>query len=430
MLQSLLAERFSLKVHYEMRNVPAYALRVGKKPLLRPGDASGETRCKAQTEADSVTILVGPGATISYSCRNMSMDQLVNSSGVFRSANLAAPILNETGLSGTWNFDLTYSIRSSMGLLGDEGARVPLTEAVEKQLGLKLEPSQLPMRMLIIDSVNRTATPNPPGVAEALPPIVFPSEFEVASLKPAEPVEGVRRARSEMQPGGRYICDGATLRSLIDRAFNVDYSEQIQNIPAFAQDDRYDITAKVTLPPEFAYLNDRELIAPLIRSLLVQRFKMTYHTETREVTAYDLVAGKPKMNRADPDTRTYCSFPLIGPEGSPPGTMQIQCRNATMEQFADQLRYVGQGIVWPVKDKTGMEGGWDFTLLYMREGVIAASSIRSDDSGSTGPKTSDPTGGLTIFQAIEKQLGLKLEKVKRGENVIVIDHLEQKPTAN
>jgi uncharacterized protein (TIGR03435 family) len=54
------------------------------------------------------------------------------------------------------------------------------------------------------------------------------------------------------------------------------------------------------------------------------------------------------------------------------------------------------------------------------------------DAGPAGaaPAASDPNGGLTLFEALEKQLGLKLEKQKRSLPVIVIDHLEQKPTDN
>jgi uncharacterized protein (TIGR03435 family) len=43
---------------------------------------------------------------------------------------------------------------------------------------------------------------------------------------------------------------------------------------------------------------------------------------------------------------------------------------------------------------------------------------------------SDPTGAVTLFEAIEKQLGLKLEAQKRPVSVLVIDHAEQKPTEN
>ncbi len=46
------------------------------------------------------------------------------------------------------------------------------------------------------------------------------------------------------------------------------------------------------------------------------------------------------------------------------------------------------------------------------------------------PAASDPSGALTVFEAVEKQLGLKLEMRKRPMDVIIIDHIEQKPTEN
>jgi uncharacterized protein (TIGR03435 family) len=47
-----------------------------------------------------------------------------------------------------------------------------------------------------------------------------------------------------------------------------------------------------------------------------------------------------------------------------------------------------------------------------------------------GPIASDPTGAVTLFEAVEKQLGLKLEATKRPVQILVIDHAEQKPTEN
>ena len=46
------------------------------------------------------------------------------------------------------------------------------------------------------------------------------------------------------------------------------------------------------------------------------------------------------------------------------------------------------------------------------------------------PSASEPTGALTLFEAVDKQLGLKLAMHKRSMPVIVIDHIEQKPTEN
>ena len=76
--------------------------------------------------------------------------------------------------------------------------------------------------------------------------------------------------------------------------------------------------------------------------------------------------------------------------------------------------------------------GFGQSILYS---VTATSSMiagRSGDPAAAGaaPSAADPNGGLTLFEAIEKQLGLKLELQKRTEKIIVIDHLEQKPTEN
>jgi uncharacterized protein (TIGR03435 family) len=85
-----------------------------------------------------------------------------------------------------------------------------------------------------------------------------------------------------------------------------------------------------------------------------------------------------------------------------------------------------------VLDATGLEGGWDFTLQYVQT-PVNQNAGRVGDSGPSPAEAlnaSDPGGGLTVTEAVEKQLGLKLELRKRTMPVTVIDHLEQKPTEN
>ena len=82
-------------------------------------------------------------------------------------------------------------------------------------------------------------------------------------------------------------------------------------------------------------------------------------------------------------------------------------------------------------DSTGIEGGWDFALTYVRSVAVASGSGGEVAQGpGAAPVASDPGGGLTIFEALEKQLGLKLESQKRPMTVTVIDHLEQKVAEN
>lgn len=174
-----------------------------------------------------------------------------------------------------------------------------------------------------------------------------------------------------------------------------------------------------------------DALAPMLRALLVDRFKMTYHSEERPMTAYSLVAAKPKMKKADPASRIFCKTGPA-PAGAPPGSLTTTCQNATMALFAERLRNLYPGLNWPVLDATGIEGGWDFTLTFSRLPPNMNGPGRGGDAGPPDglPLASDPGGGYTIFEAIDKQLGLKLESQKRPMPVIVIDHLEQKPTDN
>jgi uncharacterized protein (TIGR03435 family) len=93
-----------------------------------------------------------------------------------------------------------------------------------------------------------------------------------------------------------------------------------------------------------------------------------------------------------------------------------------MAQFAQQLDGNIAPALGHVVDATGIKGSWDLTVSYM----IAA------EPGALGPgaDTAEPLGGVGLRQAIEQQLGLKLETRKRSTPVFVIDHVEEKPTEN
>jgi len=82
-----------------------------------------------------------------------------------------------------------------------------------------------------------------------------------------------------------------------------------------------------------------------------------------------------------------------------------------------------------------IEGGWDFSLTFSTIPVaVRAAMARGGETAGQPPGNvplaADPVGGITLFEALEKQLGLKLEVQKRSMPVIVIDHIEQKPTEN
>jgi uncharacterized protein (TIGR03435 family) len=458
MLQSLLENRFSLQVHKESKPLLTYALRTGKKPQLKESDGSGETGCKMQSGGPPVeggirlftgnangqtqTINLGPGMVVTYQCRNMTMKSFVqNLRGMGGNQLGANPVLDETGLEGAWNFDLKFSL-SLMGPIADQsGDRISIVDAVEKQLGLKLEQKQVPTPVIVVDSVNNKPSPNPPGIEEAFPTVATPTEFEVASVKPVDTATSTGMPmpiRMQTQPGGRVNYQGVPLSLLVSRALNTNSNDQIVGLPQWASTERYDVIAKAPSAGPNGPPLDNDALASMFRALLTDRFKLKYHTEERPVNTYTLVAAKPKLKKADPANRTSCKNGDT-PPGSPPATRVYVCRNITMQEFADKLQNMSRELSWPVLDGTELEGRYDLTVTYSqlagmpmapRAGGDAGAAAGGGMVGATAAAASDPNGGYTIFEAFEKELGLKLELQKRPAQVFVIDHIEQKPTEN
>jgi uncharacterized protein (TIGR03435 family) len=444
MVKALLADRFKLVAHEDKQPMPGYALTAGKKPSMKPGDDSGDTGCRVQQNdaapqtggpmlmmsmnGQTTRIALGPGGVIEYTCRNMTMDSFVQGLRTMVGSGVGSKtVLNQTDLAGKWDFNLRFSI-SMMG--GNNPDRIAFKDAVEKQLGLKLTEIPVPTQVVVIDSVERKPTPNPPGTAEALPAAPKnPTAFDAASIRPSDAA----------QPGGmtnwtrnRFTAHNVGLGSLVMQAFrsanNMMFSsDSVVGLNLVDSTSRYDVSATSS-----AMEGGAAEIAPMIRSLLEERFKMKWHEEKRPVNAYTLIAVKPKMKKADPASRSHCIRANGGP-GSPPGTQTMTCQNIAMDDFVDQLMGVGQGLNWPVRNSTELEGGWDFTLIYGRGPapmMAAAAPGGGEGRGGAVAEASDPSGSLTIFEAIEKELGLKLQMEKRPESVVVIDHIEEKPTEN
>jgi uncharacterized protein (TIGR03435 family) len=450
MLQSLLADRFALAVRKDTKPIATWVLETGKQPRLKEADGSGDTGCKIQgsgapaegglrlftsnPDGTSTTINLGPGGTIPYTCRNITMAAFAAGLRTMMGVQLGSePVVDQTGLKGTWNFEVHWSL-AMIGAL-NSGDRISVADAIDKQLGLRLEQKPVAKQVLVVESVKRSPTPNPPGLAQALPTPAPPKEFDVADVKLSAPATGFPpggRIRNQMLPGGRFVCENCPLRLLITQAFNSRANnDQLVGLPSGIDAVRVDITAKV--PPEVQAGPgiDPDTLAPLLRGLLVERFNMKYHEEERPVTAYSLVAAKPKMKKADPDSRIFCRRGQPA-AGSAPGSQMLVCQNATMALLAEQLLQVNPLLNWPVLDTTGIEGGWDFSLTFsiLPAALLNAAGRGGGGGPQDGPSAPDPAGGYTMFEASDSQLGLKLKAGKRSEQVIVVDHLDTKPTDN
>lgn len=445
MLRALLADRFGLVVRKDSKPLPAYALTAGKKPKLQKADGTGDTGCKPQSQQggegsirmvmNGSPLTLGPGATILYSCRNMTMPAFAGQlRGMMFSTLGTSPVTDKTGLEGAWNFDLKWSMQM-MGFVGmmDGSERITMSDAIEKQLGLKLEKEDVPTPVLIVEKANEKPAPNPPGVADALPAIPAPKEFDVAVIKPS--ASDFRGGRFQIQPGGRVTIVAMPMHFLLNQALTANSDEQMSGVPKWADSTRFDIEAKTSVAISY----DRESLGPLLRALLEERFGLKTHTEERPVTTYTLVATKPKMKKADPSERTYCKN-TQPPPGTPPAlSRMITCQNITMERFADQLQnFAGGYLSWPVTDSTELSGGYDFTLGFSPQGYAQLLQMGRGGRGGGGGavpggpevEAADPGGAVTLFEALEKQLGLKLEPRKRNMPVTVIDSLNETPTEN
>jgi len=136
MLQSLLADRFQLRFHRETKDMPGLALTVGKKGAKLRQTASADTGLSfgAQAKPD-------PGQPITVALRRYSMQKLVE----FLSNMFLAPMVDETGLTGLYDINLSW----------DESAGPTLATALEEQLGLHLTPQKVPVSFFIFDSAQR-----------------------------------------------------------------------------------------------------------------------------------------------------------------------------------------------------------------------------------------------------------------------------------
>jgi uncharacterized protein (TIGR03435 family) len=374
-------------------------------------------------------IALGPGSTIHYICRNMTMAAFAAGlRGMLGALVGPNPVTDETGLKGSWNFDVRYSLQFFMPG-PDSGGQISIFDALEKQLGLKLEQKPISALVIVVDSVKRTPTANAPGVAEAFPTPPPATEFEVADVKLTNPDQ--RISRFQVQPGGRVNIQNMPMRFLLNRAFGEYGNDQLIGVPKWADTEQFDIIA---LAPEGALTGpaiDQENLAPMLRALLKDQFKITWHTDERTVPAYTLVTARPKLKKADPESRISCKT-AYGPPAAPQGSIMLTCQNTTMAQLAERLRNLPPGFGAPILDSTGLDGGWDFVLTYSQLASFPNPPRPAGDSAQPGalPQASDPVGGYSLFEAIEKQLGVKLEKEPRTMPVIVIDHLEQKPVDN
>jgi uncharacterized protein (TIGR03435 family) len=213
------------------------------------------------------------------------------------------------------------------------------------------------------------------------------------------------------QTGDSVMIRNMPVRMILGFAYDLARYNSIDGLPAWADTENYDIAAKVAAAdlPAFQSLLPRQR-NPMLQPILIDRFHLQSHFESRQMPAYALVAGKgkPKLTEVQPalaaDGRTV-------PGGIRMGPGEIVATAATLAPLVDALSVqLGR----PVVDRTGLTGHYSFTIKFAP--VQAATDAQTDALPS-------------LFTALEDQLGLKLESTKAPVPVLVIGHIER-PTAN
>lgn len=270
--------------------------------------------------------------------------------------------------------------------------------------------------------------------------------FEVASVKPV----AREVPMGFTQDAGHMSWARIPLTNLISSAYHVNL-DQITG-PDWLDSEFYAIQAKLpdgSTPDQYPQM---------ISNLLAERFGLVAHRVTKDVDGYELIVapGGPKLTRSDPATappapvpsgaggrgdiqmprKDANGFPVLsgfGPWASyiDGGMVRMTFQNSTMAFLASRLRSELSrselGQTTPVIDRTGISGRFDFQLAFPALSQRLPSELRLRTGKEFSPGDGDPSA---ISSAMEKQLGLKLRRVKTPLDFIVVDHVERVPTAN
>jgi uncharacterized protein (TIGR03435 family) len=217
--------------------------------------------------------------------------------------------------------------------------------------------------------------------------------FEAASVKVAAPTPGGGRASAS---GDTVAYNNTTLMNVLLRAFELKFSGQIAG-PSWMFTERYDIVAKA---PDNT---PREQIPLLLRTLLVERFQLTLHRETRDLPMYALLRGRGRLK---------VSEGLVEDEKIPKNSIVINngVREARSMNMASLAQLLSLLLRQPVLDMTGLPGYYDFPY-----------ELSMEESGNS----STPS----IFTIVD-ELGLTLDSRKAPFDVVVVDGGNKTPTEN
>jgi Protein of unknown function (DUF3738). len=255
--------------------------------------------------------------------------------------------------------------------------------------------AQVVLALLAIQGIAQTATSTPASA---------PTRFDVVSIHLSDPSMTTEDLNYEQ---GQIICKGITLPFLVQSAYGI-RPFQLSGIPRSLDSQKYDIDAKLDDPSKERPANEltpdllrarSELDQIRLQAILKERFHLKLHTATKIGTVFVLSVSKndPKLQKSSKDGG-YMRMHGLGTE------TQIEAKNETMSDFAEELAYV---VSNKVVDRTGLTDRYDFSVKW--------TSSQTIDPNATGP---------SLYTALEEQLGLKLKTERGPVEMYVVDHIE------
>ena len=255
--------------------------------------------------------------------------------------------------------------------------------------------------------------------------------FEVAAIRPNKSGSGREQI---WHNDNSWRVENLRLGELIAIAWGAASDSQVVGGPGTLLGEHFDITAKISDADtarlaKLSRADSNRQVDLMLQGLLVDRFNLKTHIETRELPVYALRIAKSgiKFHPAEPvpsgkpgvPAEMHTSFNVHWTKAGVDLSVTDRTLQSTLVTIVGRQPEV-EGR--PLLDQTGLTGTYDFDLKWTSEYLTA--SAKPGDNGAN-----DPPAGPSLFTALEDQLGLKLDSEKAPVEVLVIDHVEP-PSAN
>jgi uncharacterized protein (TIGR03435 family) len=232
--------------------------------------------------------------------------------------------------------------------------------------------------------------------------------FDVAAIHRSEP--GATGGGIMPLPNGTgYMAKGMTAKTMMSVMYRIP-SQQIVGGPGWFNEERFDVEARA----DHSYGIDD--LHTMFKNLLADRFRLKFHVEMKEGPVYLLEVDKSGVKMRPDGAVGDLKVPInFNGRGDYTGT------KVPMEYLCWFLGQQLQPDIRPVIDRTGLTQVYDFTFKFTPEPPLGASP-----SENAPPEIQDRP---SLRDALQEQLGLKLEPAKGPVPNYVIDHIEM-PSAN